>query len=140
MLIDAYTRTADSFQLQSMHKSTPSYLGFSSSKDLDKVGENVMAFVLAENLQKEVDAPDIVGGKKSYLFSTDPFHEYASNLILGQFNTINDFEFVKKLSSEMPEWAVMYFKPDSLTINGAKNKFPLMMQSGKVHLFVIPKS
>lgn len=137
-LSDAYKKTADFYELQSMTKDTSAYLGFSSSKDLSKVGDNVLAFVLADELKKEVDAPEIVGGKKSYLYTTDPYREYASNLIVGDFKSVNDFEFLKRLSAEMPEWVVMYFKPDSLTINGGKNKFPFIMQKGKIHLFVVP--
>lgn len=138
-LSDAYKKTAEFYGLQSMAVDKEAYLGFSSSKDLSKVGDNVLAFVLADELKKEVDAPDIVGGKKSYLYTTDPYREYASNLIVGDFLSINNLEFLTKLSTELPEWIVMYFKPDTVTINGSKNKFPFMMQKGKIHLFVIPK-
>ena len=134
---EAYKKTAESYGLQSYTEDNKKNLGFTSSKDISKTGENIMLFVLGDH--KEVRAPESAGGRQSYLYTTDPYLDYSSNLVAQDFVSINDFEFIVKLSSALPEWIVLYIKPDSLTINGEKNKFPFMLQGGKVHLFITPK-
>lgn len=133
----AYQKTAESFGLQSFGKDNQKTLGFSSSKDISKIGENVLLFVLGD--YKEVNAPESLGGRPSYLYTTDSYLDYSSKIVTKDFNSVNDFQFLVKLSSEMPDWVVMYIKPGFVKINGEENKFPFMLQGGKIHLFVIPK-
>ncbi|HOY21660.1 MAG TPA: hypothetical protein PK002_00805 [Cellvibrio sp.] len=134
---EAYKKTAGSYGLQSYTEDNKKNLGFTSSTDIKNTAENLMLFVLGD--YKEVKAPDSMGSKESYLYSTDPYLDYSSNLVANKFVSINDFEFIVKLSSALPEWVVLYIKPGFVTINGETNKFPFILQSGKIHLFVIPK-
>ncbi|RYY74432.1 MAG: hypothetical protein EOO52_12775 [Gammaproteobacteria bacterium] len=133
----AYAKVAESLGLQAYSNDNKKALGFTSSKDIKKVGENVLLFVLGD--PKEVVAPAAAGGKPSYLFTTDPYLDYSSKIVAKDFGSIDEFGFLMKLSAELPEWIVLYIKPEFLKINGETNKFPFMLQNGKMHLFVVPK-
>lgn len=50
---------------------------------------------------------------------------------------LSDFEFMKRLSSNLPGWIYMYFPPKSLSQeSGDKINYPIFLNKGNIHLFI----
>lgn len=90
-------------------------------------------------------APDFLGGGSAYFGLAQIRPSVVRDEFLARYNeaAFNELDLYLRLSEKLPEWVYLYFGPKRLSAPDGKGDFmllpyPLVMNQGKVFLFVKP--
>lgn len=86
------------------------------------------------NEATETVSPDFVGGSPTYFF--DP-STARTNFYFNKYNdSLNEFNFITTLSSNLPSWTFIYLAPNTVSLESNANvKVPLLLNDGNIHSF-----
>lgn len=108
-------------------------------KEVNKKSTCSIAFITTIPVKDKSTLPFQKSGE-SYLFRNEIGNNTSIVLPEKQNDGLTEIEFMKKLSTGLPEWVFLYYPPNTLKMDtsGRKVAYPLFLNQGKEILFLKP--